>query len=48
MKNYEECIKCPVWDEDIDGPRRSGNMVNACDLCAMTEELRHEFEVTAE
>lgn len=48
MVDYENCKECDCFDPDLGVVKPSSQIVNACDLCEMTEELWREFAESCE
>ena len=48
MMNYEKCKNCDCYNPDYEDGERSGQIMNACDLCEMSEEDWRKFMETAE
>lgn len=48
MPDYEKCKSCDCYNADYEDGKRNCQIINACDLCRMTEEDWREFLMTLE
>lgn len=48
MPDYEKCKHCDCYNADYECGERSGQSINACDLCEMIEEDWRKFMMTLE